>query len=405
MADLVYTPTERSRARARRRELTQDAPLVARLDWVMLAAVLGIVAYGLWAIGGITKHDVVGSPNLFLNRQIIFAAVGLLGLVVAIFVDPDIYRRYQRYLYLGTLALFAIVFLGGTVARGSKRWIDLGFFRFQPSEFGKLLVVLALAGFLADRFRRVNDLRVVLATIALAVPPLLLVFIQPDIGSALVYGAALFAVLFVAGIRWLHLAIIGLVATLLALSVLWWLPAAGAPVLKTYQEQRLTGFLHPDSDPGGATYNINQSKVAVGSGGPTGRGVCGATSTDCATQTSLGLLPEHATDFAFASLAEQRGFLGAGFLLMLYLLVVWRGLKVVTAARDPFSAIAAGGIVFALLFQIFVNVGMTIGIAPVTGIPLPMVSVGGSSMVANLLAIGVLQAIYVRARGRGRLRW
>src|SRR4029079_16543876 len=159
-------------------------------------------------------------------------------------------------------------------------------------------------------------------------------------------------------------------------------------------------FLNPDQDPGGTTYNITQSKNAIGAGELRGRGV------DNATQTTLNFLPEHHTDFVFASLAEERGFFGAAVLLMLYLLVVWRGLRIVTIARDPYSAIVAGGIVFALLFQIFVNVGMTIGIAPVTGIPLPMVSVGGSSMIANLLAIGVLQAIYVRGRGRTRIaRW
>ncbi len=320
---VTYTPTERSRARARRRSLTQDAPLLARLDWVMLAAVLVLVAYGLWSIAGITRHDVAGSPDYFVYRQIVFVVVGGLGLVAAILIDPDLYRRYQKHLYLGTLLLLAIVFLAGTVARGSKRWIDLGFFRFQPSEFGKLLVVLALAGYLADRYRRVGELRVVATTIALSIPPMLLVFIQPDFGSALVYAAALFAVLFVAGIRWLHLAILALAATALALAVLWWLPAAGMPVLKAYQKDRLTGFLNPSHDPSGSTYNITQSQVAVGSGGAGGRGVEGA------TQTSLKFLPEHATDFAFASLAEQRGFLGAGFLLMLYLLVVWRGLKVV----------------------------------------------------------------------------
>jgi rod shape determining protein RodA len=400
MADIVYTPTERSRARARRRELTQDAPLVARLDWVMLGTVLAIVAYGIWGIAGITRHDVAGSPDYYVYRQLVFAAVGLLGLVLVILIDPAIYHRFKKPIYLGTLGLFALVFLAGTVARGSKRWIDLGFFRFQPSEFGKLLVVLALAGFLADRFRRTKELRTSLTAITLAVPPMVLVFIQPDIGSALVYTAALVGVLLIAGVRWLHLAILGVVAVVLALSVLWWLPSVGSPVLKDYQTSRLTGFFHPDQDPRGSTYNIRQSMTAVGSGGPTGRGVAGA------TQTSLDFLPEHATDFVFASFAEQRGFVGAGFLLMLYLLVVWRGLKVVAAARDPFSAIAAGGIVFAFLFQIFVNVGMTIGIAPVTGIPLPMVSVGGSSMIANLLAIGILQAIYARGRGRTRIaRW
>src|SRR6188472_1451282 len=186
MADLVYTPTQRSRARARRRELTQEAPLFARLDWVMLAAVLGIVAFGLWGIAGITRHDVVGSPDYYVYRQIVFVAVGLVGLVVAILIDPEIYHRFKKQLYVGTLLLFVLVFMAGTVARGSKRWIDLGFFRFQPSEFGKVLLVLALAGFLADRFRRMNEWRTSLTAIALALPPMLLVFIQPDIGSALV---------------------------------------------------------------------------------------------------------------------------------------------------------------------------------------------------------------------------
>jgi rod shape determining protein RodA len=180
----------------------------------------------------------------------------------------------------------------------------------------------------------------------------------------------------------------------LVLAVLWLLPAAGVHVLKPYQEQRLTHFTHPDSDPAGATYNVSQSINAVGAGGVRGRGEAGA------TQTNLNFLPEHATDFAFASLAEQRGFVGVSILLLLYLLVVWRGLKVIAIARDAFSAIAAGGIVFAFLFQVFVNVGMNIGVAPVTGIPLPFVSVGGSALIANLMAMGVLQAIHVRGASR-----
>ena len=400
MADVVYSSESRARARARRRELAQAAPIAARLDWLMLLAVAAIVAFGLYGIAGITRDDVPGDPSHYVNRQFVFVAIGVIGLVAAILVDPDLYRRHWRQIYVGTIVLFAVVFLAGTVARGSKRWIDLGFFRFQPSEFGKLLIVLALAGFLSERYRRIGEPRVALSAIGLALPPMLLVFIQPDIGSALVYVAALAAVLFVAGVRWPHLVLVWAIAAIAVGSVLWLLPASGVDVLKPYQKNRLTGFLHPDQDPRGSTYNVTQSITAVGSGGTDGRGVRGA------TQTNLNYLPEHATDFAFASLAEQRGFLGAGFLLMLYLLVVWRGLKVVAVARDAFSAIAAAGIVFSLLFQIFVNVGMTIGIAPVTGIPLPMISVGGSSMVANLIAIGILQAIHARGRGRGRLvRW
>jgi rod shape determining protein RodA len=220
--------------------------------------------------------------------------------------------------------------------------------------------------------------------------PIVLVFLQPDIGTALVYTAALAAVLFVAGARWLHLGILAAVAVCFALAVLWLLPASGVNVLKPYQAARLTGFTHPDNDPRGATYNLRQSMTAVGSGGLRGRGVLGA------TQTRLNYLPEHATDFAFASLAEERGFFGASILLLLYLLVIWRALKIVTSARDVYCAIVAGGIAVMFLFQVFVNTAMTMGIAPITGIPLPFVSVGGSSMITNLLAIGVLQAIYMR---------
>jgi rod shape determining protein RodA len=229
--------------------------------------------------------------------------------------------------------------------------------------------------------------------------PILLVFKQPDLGTALVYTAAVAACLFVAGIRWSHLAVLISAGVLVISSVVWFLPAAGIEVLEPYQTARLTGFTNPDSDPAGTTYNVTQSITAVGSGGLNGRGVEGA------TQTRLDYLPEHHTDFVFAALAEQRGFFGAALLLGLYLLVVWRGLRVIAVARDAFSAIVAGGIVIAFLFQIFVNVGMTMGIAPVTGIPLPFVTVGGSSMVANLIAIGVLQSIHARGhQGRRRPR-
>jgi rod shape determining protein RodA len=258
--------------------------------------------------------------------------------------------------------------------------------------------VLAIAGFLVERQREIGRLRTVATAIALAAVPMVLVFLQPDLGTALVYMAALAAVLFVAGVRWLHLVLLGGLAATLVLGVLWFLPAAGIEVLKPYQTARLTGFTNPDADPSGLTYNVNQSITAVGSGGVDGRGVSEA------SQTRFDYLPEHATDFVFASFAEQRGFFGTAILLLLYLLVVWRGLRVVTVAGDLFGAVVAGGIVFAFLFQVFVNVGMTMGIAPVTGIPLPFVTVGGSSMVANLVAVGILQAIHARGRPVTELR-
>jgi rod shape determining protein RodA len=390
---LEYAGSQRTGLESRRHEALDAFAVLRQIDWILLGAVLALVAVGLWAIDGITKHDVAGNPTFYVKRQAIFAAVGLAGMLIGTLVDPDFYRRYWRGVYGGTIGAILIVYLQGQAVRGSKRWIDFGFFRLQPSEFGKLLFVLALAGFLAERSRKIGELRTMLEAIGLALVPIGLVFLQPDIGTALVYSAALAAVLFVAGCRWTHLAAAGAVALVGVIAVLWLLPAAGVHVLKPYQQQRITGFAHPSSDPAGATYNINQSIVAVASGQLRGRGVANS------TQTNLGFTPEHATDFVFASYGEQRGFFGASLLLCLYLLVVWRGLRVVTVARDLFSAIAAGGIVVALLFQIFVNVGMTMGIAPITGIPLPFVSVGGSSMIANLCAVGVLLAIHARGRG------
>jgi rod shape determining protein RodA len=383
----------RAAARVRRREAAADlGTLVRRLDWLLVAATAGLVAYGLWAIYGITRHDVPGNPSYYLVRQGIFAAVGGLLLVLALFVDPQWYRRAKRPLYAGTVAIMVLIYLAGEVAHGSKRWISLGFFRFQPSEFGKLVFVLFLAGFLADRGKAVGEWRTVVKATALALVPMVLVLVQPDIGTTLVYAAAFAAALFLGGTRWLHLAFVATAAVLAAAAALWFLPAAGIHPLKPYQVKRLTTFMHPGSDPRDATYNIEQSMTAVGNGGFHGRGVNGG------TQVDLNYLPAPSTDFAFASLAEQRGFVGAGALLLLYLLVVWRGLRIIASARDAFSAIAAGAIVFAFLFQVFVNVGMTIGIAPITGIPLPFVSVGGSSMIANLAAIGVLLAIHARSR-------
>jgi rod shape determining protein RodA len=387
---------EASRGAHVAREHVDVVGFLRRLDWLLLIGAGAAVAYGIWAVGGITRFDVEGNEDYYVVRQAIAAGIGFAGFLLALAIDPDRYRRAQKAIYVATLLGMLLVFPLADTTRGTKRWIELGPFQFQPSEFGKLFFVLALAGFLADRARRLHEPRVILQAIGLALIPIALVFKQPDLGTALVYGAALVACLFVAGIRWSHLAILVTTVVLVAASVVWILPSAGVHVLEEYQAARLN-FTNLEEDPSGAAYNQRQSITAVGSGGLDGRGVEGA------TQTRLDYLPEHHTDFVFAALAEQRGFFGAALLLLLYLLVVWRGLRVITVARDGYGAIVAGGIVLAFLFQVFVNVGMTMGIAPVTGIPLPFVTVGGSSMVANIVAIGVLQAIYARGHtGRRR---
>jgi rod shape determining protein RodA len=384
----------RTRPRHRRVEIAGMRDVARRFDWILLGAVVALVAYGLRLVAGITADDVPRNPDYYVLRQAAYAALGAIGMVALSAVDPNLFRRLWRPIYGAALVMLVLVYPLGSEVRGSQRWIAFGGVQFQPSELVKLLLVLAIGGFLAERFRRMTEWRVVLLAIALASVPALLVFFQPDIGTSLVYGAALAAMLFVAAARWLHLGALLVIVALLPPMIVWWLPALGADVLEPYQRARLTAFVDPESDPQGTTYNVEQSILAIGAGGLRGRGVANA------SQTNLDYLPEHATDFAFASLAEQRGFLGAATLLLLYLLVVWRGLRVTSLASDPFSAIVAAGIVFALLFQVFVNVGMTMGIAPVTGIPLPFVSVGGSSLVTNLLAMGVLQAIHARRRRR-----
>jgi rod shape determining protein RodA len=381
---------------ARRQTSTEVGAFLRHVDYLLLAAVGGVVAYGLWVLAAVTRNDIAGEPSYYVVRQEIYVAAGAVVLALLAAVNPEVLRRYGRVLYGVAIVLLLLVFPLAESVRGSKRWITFGSFNFQPSELGKLFLILFLAGFVADRARRTGEWRVTWAVVGLAAVPIVLVFQEPDFGSALVYGCAAAAVLVFAGVPWKQLATLLAGLGGVAVSILWLLPSAGVEVLDKYQKDRLVGFLHPDVDPGGTTYNVNQSITAVGSGGYDGRGIAGA------TQTNLDFLPEHNTDFIFSSLAEQRGFIGAAILLLLYALIAWRGIKIIAVASTLFTATVAGAIVFAFLVQVFINVGMTIGIAPVTGIPLPFVSYGGSSMITTLAMIGLLEAIHVRGKLAGQ---
>jgi rod shape determining protein RodA len=283
--------------------------------------------------------------------------------------------------------------------RGAKAWIETPLFNLQPSELGKVLLVVALSGFLVDRARRFNR-RTTAQIMVLGLLPTMLVLAQPDLGTALVYVVGTLAVLFVAGAPWRHFAALGVLAIVAVVLALVALPAAGVEVLKPYQVDRLTSFLHPSDDPGDEGYQQQQAKIAIGSGEKTGRGV------DDATQTSLNFLPEHHTDFIFAVVGETYGFAGCALVLSLYALLIWRALRILTVAKNLYGALIAGGITVMLLFQLFVNVGMNVGIMPITGVPAPLLSYGGSSLLATFLAIGLLQSIHAQARetiaGKGR---
>jgi rod shape determining protein RodA len=382
---------------ARRAEiaLAELGAFLRHVDYLLLAAAAGLVAYGLWVLEAVTRADIPGDAGHYVFRQAIYVAVGAVLFAAALAVNPNVYRRVRLPLYLLAILLLLSVYVFAEEVRGSRRWIEFGFFNFQPSELAKIILIVFLAGFVADRRFRVHEWRTTLGVVALAAPIVLLVFREPDFGTALVMSAAVAGVLFLGGAPWRHLAVLAILAGLIAGALLWFLPSAGLEVLEPYQRERLTGFVNPDIDPSGSTYNVNQSITAVGSGGLDGRGVAGA------TQTRLNYLPEHNTDFIFSSLAEQRGFAGAAILLLLYALVVWRGLKIIAIAHDLYSATLAGTIVCALVFQVFINIGMTIGIAPITGIPLPLMSYGGSSLITTLLMIGLLEAVHVRGRLAG----
>jgi rod shape determining protein RodA len=232
----------------------------------------------------------------------------------------------------------------------------------------------------------------------LGLVPAMLVMAQPDLGSALVYVAGTLGLLFVAGIPWRHFAALGALAAVAIALTLVIMPAVGVTVLAGYQKDRLTSFLHPSDVAGKEGYQQKQSIIAIGAGEKTGRGV------QHATQTGLDFLPEHHTDFIFAVVGETYGFAGAAFVLSLYALLLWRGLHILTQAKNLFGALIAGGITMMLLFQIFVNVGMTVGIMPITGIPAPLLSYGGSSMLVTFLALGLLQSIAAQAKEAGALK-
>jgi rod shape determining protein RodA len=363
-----------------------------RIDLWIIVAAAGLCAMSLMTIDGATRDDVAGQPHYYLMRQAVFFGVGFVLMLGVSRFDYSRLRELKYGVYGLMIASISVVFLLGTAAKGSRRWIEVSFFRFQPSELGKVLLILALAGFVVDRIRRLGDRDTTARTMLLALFPAMLVIAQPDLGTGLVYIVIALTVLFVAGTSWRHfvaLIALGAVAMTLVLGVA---PKLGVEVLKPYQVQRLTAFLNPSDDPGDAGYQQNQSRIAIGSGERTGRGL------EQATQTRFNFLPEHHTDFIYAVVGERFGFVGAGFVISLFALLIWRGLRILTMSKNLYGALIAGGIVAMLLFQLFVNVGMTIGIMPITGVPLPLMSYGGSSILVTFLALGLLQSIHVQAR-------
>ena len=368
------------------------------MDPALAFSAVGLAILSIFVLSQTTAKDVPGDPGYFSDRQTIYAVLGIAGMYLLARVDYSRFRELRVGIYTFLCVSISLVFVFGFAARGSRRAFDLPFFSFQPSELGKLLLVLALAGFVIDGARRGSPGQRTVRYLCLGLAPAALVFLQPDLGTSLVFGAITLAVMYVGGVPWTHFAVIGAALAALIALVLVVAPAAHVPLLQSYQQERLTSFLNPSADPSDAGYQQNQAKTAIGAGEMSGRG-------DRATQTRLDFVPERHTDFIFAVIGERYGFVGAALVLSLYALLIWRALRIVTLSKNSYGMLVAGGIAAMLLFQVFVNVGMNLGIMPITGIPLPLVSYGGSSVLATFLAVGVLQSVHMQARlsQKGRL--
>jgi rod shape determining protein RodA len=367
-------------------------PLALRLplDPLLTLAVIGLGLCSAVTVAAATHNFIPGDPRYYVDRQIIYLLVGFIAMLVLSRVDYTALSRFKNGIYIALLLSILAVLGIGHNAKGSTRAISLPLFSFQASELGKVLLIVSLSAFVVERARHLRERDTTVKVMIAALIPAIFVIAQPDLGSGMVYMTIAYMLLFVAGTSWKHLAALATLVIVSAAFVLAVAPAVGVNVLKHYQVERLTAFLHP-SEEGEYAYQQHQSKIAIGSGQKTGRG-------ENADQTSEGFVPESHTDFIFAAVGERYGFIGAGLVLLLYGLLISRALRVLVMAKDLLGSLIAAGVAAMLMFQVFVNVGMTIGIMPITGVTLPLMSYGGSSVITTMLAMGLLQSIYVRAR-------
>lgn len=375
MGDYVRQMPEAAADLARRPQLSQRL----HVDFLLLLLLLALSLFGL-----VVLYSASGQDIGVVVRQSRYLVVAFIGMLVAAQIDLQRYRRLTPLGYMIGLAMLVAVIVAGTGAKGAQRWLSLGGFRFQPSEIMKLLVPMAVAWFLSARVLPPR-LWHVFASLGLLGVPAALVILQPDLGTALLIAMSGLFALFMSGLGWRYIG--GAVALTIASAWPAWLF-----MLHDYQRQRILTLLNPESDKLGAGWNIIQSKTAIGSGGWSGKGWLNG------TQSQLDFLPESHTDFIIAVLAEEFGLRGVLVLLALYLLILLRGLWIGLRAQDSFSRLLAGSITLTFFVYIFVNMGMVSGLLPVVGVPLPLVSAGGTSLVTLLAGFGVLMAIGTQRR-------
>ncbi|HHW07699.1 MAG TPA: rod shape-determining protein RodA [Clostridia bacterium] len=373
-----------------------EKKLLKNLDFLLIAVILAILAFSAVVVSSASQSVIPSKPYYYAQRHLMNIALGLVGMFAILGVNYVQFAPRQKQIYGLMVFLLVIVLVPGIghTSKGAQSWIDLGFMHLQPAEVAKLLFIMTFAQFLADRQNELKTFRDFLPTFVYVAAPMALIMLQPDMGTAMVFIGIYFGMMFVAGANLRILLALGfgglifvIVGVWFHLNVFEWLP------LKTHQIQRLLAFIDPYNDGKGGLgfgYNVIQSIVAVGSGGLWGKG------WGKGSQVQGNFLPEHHTDFIFSVLGEEFGFVGAALFLLLYLLLIYRLLLIAFHAKDMFGCLIVVGVVSMILFHLLINVGMTIGIMPITGIPLPLFSYGGSSMLVNLTALGLALNVGMR---------
>ena len=360
------------------------------LDYILIAGILIIMGLSLFVLSSATAN-IASDPLFFVKKHLFSIGLGVVCAIIIIAFDYSILLKYYHYIYGLTIILLLVVQARGFASHGAQQWISLGPFVLQPSEIAKVMMIICFASFLVKRQGEMKTLKDLLPPVAYFSVPLLLILAQSDLGTALVFLAILFGMLYIAGAN--SKLLLGIIVTGLSVAVIaiaLHLSPLQLPLpLKDHQINRLIAFIDPYQDPHGTGWNIIQSLVAIGSGGLWGKGLYHG------TQVQLNFLPEHHTDFIFSVVGEELGFVGTGFVLLLYFCLISRSIRVAFRARDLYGRLIVGGITCMWLFHIFENIGMTIGLMPVTGIPLPFLSYGGSFMLTNLIAVGLILNVQV----------
>lgn len=359
--------------------------ILREFDWILFGTMMTLVLFGLVIIASATHNDKSGFfLSDLVEKQGAFFLVNMIILFAIQWIDYRQLKKLGKPIYLFTLLTLLAVMFVGTSALGAQRWIQIGPITIQPSEFSKLFLIISLAYMLEKRINKLNTYKSLIPIALFVGLPFFLVFKQPDLGTSLVFVAITAGMVYLAGVR---MKMVGtLMAIIVAILPLGWF------ALKTYQKNRILVFLDPDIDPFGAGYHIIQSKIAIGSGKIFGKGLLHG------TQSQLNFLPENHTDFIFSVVGEELGFIGCVFVLFMFFLLLYRGVQIARSANDNFGMLMAVGIVSMICFQVLVNVGMTTGSMPVTGIPLPFISYGVSSLTTNVICIGLLENIYMRRK-------